>query len=1244
MILLAAALETIASPLEYRTFTSGAAVWLCASDRITTWRSDTRTARVVRLTDSLDVDSISDVSASDGTLWVLARSGLYSIDMATGTTTRVTAPTQYPPSGKCAADYDYVWVTGAASLDRYDKLSREWQSFSLPDRVAGTPTCGLYSDGDVVYLFGCKTLATLSIADEKWAVRPIGGFELSTSTTMLLDKSGPVFVDSLRACRYLVAAQSWDVVRSPAPILDILPQDTALYMLSADGVFRYDTRAAVITNIDIPDTRGAMRFARLGDELIIATPRAFVRYAISTKASATIDLPPQVDASTTIEALVALGTNLVAKYPAFFASFDLSTQVWESSAVAAKAARRVFSWDDDNGMRVQYTPRVGSQLRGSVQQDFRLTGKDSAYIRTDTITDISDTAIRPVLYWGNLLPSANLTLHNTFGRDRYLDIHFDNIDRGRSANRYIQYSGARADNIAGVRVGSADNQTIASPTLPVVRFEGGNAEIESRRFLRNRDRKIVRTQLGGGLLTTSSFCEVLPYRQDEQYNIRGLARDTSGALAIVPGSMTIAIDGQRIDSTLYSFSPLTGDIRFSRRDILDPTSVIVVSYRLQTVPQGIKNRLEFIPERHLGDFEYASATVSPSRWLSARAGVFTLQPGGVSLDTTNRRTLLDAALPLEFRRERPDLYLSLTPEMTWTASGKGLAGGLTMQSRLFKKVGFTFDGIVADDDFRSIDNMSKGFGSIRNRTEFSASYDVLPEIPLKYTQYDGLYQLGQEHRYEVSAGAHFARFPNGEVSLSRNRVDGKANFFILDVDTLIDTAYNPPDTTYPSTPIDTTMDLDRLKDKLKIKLYETSSPIVEKLLHLAKLSYEVSYTGFLTQKEEQTKRGAGNIWYLQTTISPIASIALTGNGTFRNNPPGSIVRTQFDPELRLLFSNAPPGVDLTLRYAIDYAKLDTAWRSISSIERSVNLILRPGAWTSVLSWASPRIGIAQSSSCQFDSLSPGFGDVVFGMRGMESRTTSPTLGLHIYPTGEITFRNENGWSLVDVPNIDTIITDAAGNLPDTLDTLYKFTNRNPLARWFTGHPPARFKTFNDLKWYFGSARLWQTRLEYQRDPSTPTLDKSVTHHYIQGWSRFEGTWLPWLKTATGITSNHRVTDFVEKQWVDSMFVPDSARWIMVSDSLPFEKRTYVTRTGPEISITFTPRGIGPIKKLINGHTLNLYWQNSHGHTRSSPDIGYSFFLKAVLKPNFFVQSTNSFSWSTADLQSYNGTISAGMLF
>ena len=66
----------------------------------------------------------------------------------------------------------------------------------------------------------------------------------------------------------------------------------------------------------------------------------------------------------------------------------------------------------------------------------------------------------------------------------------------------------------------------------------------------------------------------------------------------------------------------------------------------------------------------------------------------------------------------------------------------------------------------------------------------------------------------------------------------------------------PPDSSFPVDSIRPR--LDRNKDKLLFRLYETSSPFVESLLHINRLNYDVSYLLFNSLKEHVDSTTTGD--------------------------------------------------------------------------------------------------------------------------------------------------------------------------------------------------------------------------------------------------------------------------------------------------------------------------------------------------------------------------------------------------
>jgi len=79
--------------------------------------------------------------------------------------------------------------------------------------------------------------------------------------------------------------------------------------------------------------------------------------------------------------------------------------------------------------------------------------------------------------------------------------------------------------------------------------------------------------------------------------------------------------------------------------------------------------------------------------------------------------------------------------------------------------------------------------------------------------------------------------------------------------------------------------------------------------------------------------------------------------------------------------------------------------------------------------------------------------------------------------------------------------------------------------------------------------------------------------------QYTNTWLPWLQTITGVTSN-----FVSKTY--DQLIEMGGTYFLSSA---------VTQTGPIITISISDR-TWDIKTLSNSHTLNVTWKNEHGRT------------------------------------------------
>ena len=321
------------SPLDYKTFVNGSALWICNPAGILMYRNDTKSARSIVLCDTVENDSVLDVTENSSALWVLARSGVYQIDLSTTTVEKLPGGKKGRATDKLAVDDDYVWVALSDTLWRFDKLGREW--FAYPMINGDRRIYGMYSSGTNVYCVLPSTVKIFSTKDEKWLEFPDKkGMVISPDARFFLDKNTLVLVDGSSIFRYLVNSQSWDVVPTGSPVVDMLTQDSVVYYLAASGISKYATTTSVTQPQDIPDIGRAGTFGRLGDTLYCATASNVIKYDVHAKTSGTIIQPQNIPDYRVLKTIM-FGTTLIVLCPKNIGVFDQSTQFWENIPLAS---------------------------------------------------------------------------------------------------------------------------------------------------------------------------------------------------------------------------------------------------------------------------------------------------------------------------------------------------------------------------------------------------------------------------------------------------------------------------------------------------------------------------------------------------------------------------------------------------------------------------------------------------------------------------------------------------------------------------------------------------------------------------------------------------------------------------------------------------------------------------------------------------------------------------------------------
>ncbi|MBN1130532.1 MAG: hypothetical protein JXA71_16185 [Chitinispirillaceae bacterium] len=1214
--------------LDYRSYPSGQLFWLWTPQNILLYRFDTKALKTMLLSESAQGDSVHDIAENSGELWIVTQRGLYQIDMNTSTVERIPGGPSNFQASKAASDIDYAWVAKHDTLWKFDKLSREWFSYGLgANSVKPGHIIGAYSDGDRVYLITRSRVLHFSIADEKWSVYPMGAVSFSPAAHFYPGTTTLMVVEGNKVCRYIMEKLSWDVVTTPSDILDLHYSDDLLFLLTDDGVFQYTASSSSLKRLDIPDTRSIRCLSLLSDTtLMLASERSLIQYAITSRTMEYIPYPPQMGG--TFPDKIFQGDILL--YAQTLTLFNWSTRTWELFRVPDAAGRtNVLAWDD-RSLRLTYAPEFESQLHGNITQRVKLI--DGGYLY-DSVTLDSER----VFYYtpGKLGDDlyADLTLHTSLSGDRYMDLTFEK-EAGSLPEKGLFYRGEEDDYLESARLGTNTMTTTLSQTLPEVQYEGANAIVHSKQELATRDRKVVRAQGGAGLRTSRTMHSVLQYNKGGKYTLAD--PDSLKRYLIIPGSVRINVDGEEVDTLLFSVAPLTGVLTFNRRDLLDPSSVIMATYKVQTVPDSGLDVVELIPQNNFGVMSHGAATVSPLDWVSVQAGYASVSPrfsvrDSIGVDTLDSTTVFETRdstgraraignlmVPLEFRNTRRNFLLKITPELSYEAGKKAQAGAIGLQSRLGdwylgKATSLFLNTSLFDTAYEATDVISRGYGRKEKEIDAKIQHDILTALPLTGSYANRLSRFGNEEYIEASAGVHFQDVPKLDLILSRNVIDAD-NSRELVGDTTADTLI-----------------LDRKKDKIKLRFYEPSSPLAQSLLHLNKVSYDLSYTRFASHKESDLDPldsrinngprmpGSGDIMYGSLSLSPISSITVSGLTTYKKNSQDTVDFTdtitmhsvENSPYLLFQTIDAPPGFDISGTYAAEYvsaARTDTGGTSYDSgqvaIQRQFLVIVKPGTWTRHLAWLSPRFGMSHDLTCTYDTVKRSGVDIFLGSKQKSESNLTYSFGSHFYPTGEILFRQENAITASD-------------------------SIRN-------------FYTFNDLKWWFGANRLWQTRLEFNdivttsladgNNDGSPETELQFRKNFLKTFMFYDANWYSWLRTYERAS-----IDFARRD--SSFFEIDTVSGALVLRDTSANTLSF----GPELMVSFNVQRKGPIKMLLNYHTAKLAWTRENGRMKQGASFSYTTFVELILKPNVAFQSNNAMSWSHG-LFTYNGDLSMRLLF
>ena len=1056
------------SALSWRVFTRNENTWIHHPNGLLLFSTLSRSIKPFPVDPVRYIDTLTDCIEYDGYLWVASNAGLYQIDMATRSVERIARSGDSTATGKLAQDMDYLWFATDDALFQFDKLGREWLWFALPAPVSRV--AGVWSNGEEIFLLGSTELFRFSVATEKWNRYPLDR-PLSDGVVFYPGAASFKVLDGTTLALYRPGSFSWqytDCAIAPKLVAD---EDSVVYISDGKNVQRVTCESGMVKQLNIPNPGRITAIATMPDSLVFTTEKRIGRFSLQQETMEFIEYDQDVKTDAILKVIPTNAFLLVITDGAV-SWYDKETRSWQHvSRTGFRQKRKVFSWTEDEcGMR--YSRGMQSTVSGNLRtgMTFDWTGYDYdtsfSYRRESRMTDsgmqsvrVVDTTIDsvPLMEYAGPDVIGNVNVHTSDGNDRIADVFFNNSSRVTAPEKGIYYRGNRDDYLNSFRIGTTGSEFIESPLLPAVSMEGGTAALESRARLATRDRKIVRVTGGSGYIMTKTITRVLPYRADGTYDlVVKPAADSTGdddttgtadSTIIVKGSCRVIVDGEVLDTTLYNFYTSTGKLRFRALAPIDPVSSIVVEYKVRTVPEGRISNIEMLPSHRFGKLHFGNVTVAPNEWISAQAG-FT----GIDRDSLDQ--VFNVAVPLELRNTEKDLMLKLRPEFLYNTKNGTRAGGVQLQSCLGNKTGILFNSLFADTAFTSTDTLTRGYGARLSEYDMTLSHDIRQELPLAYYQHQRYAVDGKENRFALSAGARFTNLPFFEVSVSRNTFERTAAR--EDTAQAIDSLYTR-------------------KDKVKFRLYETSSKLLENLTRFHKVSYDITHSEYRSELPGSGSWVPGRLSSVNFSFAPVQRATLSGELLYRGKMhldglPSSDIR----PAMTLQMIDVPDGVDVSMISSLKYSRFASENYSTDSLDRSLRVVLKPGKWFSFLGWFSPRAKITQVTRCRFSSLDVPAGHLLLGNEGRTASVLAREAGVNLYPLDGVLFTNNNEWAEND--------------------------------------GKTSFRTNNRLQYVFNARNTLTAYWNYADLSTISTHDGLVS---------FDKIWVPWFRTMSGIKTDIR---------------------------------------------------------------------------------------------------------------------------
>jgi hypothetical protein len=837
-------------------------------------------------------------------------------------------------------DRRFVWVAVGDTLYRMDMTSREWVKIAVPSKGA-LAVRGLISFNEQVHVVASDAVHILTVASDDWVAVPHKDFTLAdgdfrrgedavyftqTRAIYRYDPSKRLFAEAAAKGRIDAASFGFDRVD----------------VVAGGRVYSFNARSFTLEPTPpVPMLRGIGSIARDGARLICVADIGLVSYTTPFNLS----VAPYPDYVTVDNGVFVFNYNghTVLYTRGGFVVYNPDRKLWSRVGIRNRGAasrKGLYGWDED-GAHVTFSDKYVGTPSGTA------TFRAQPYAG---YTDTSGLLVDPIV------PLANVTLNlRTEDFDgRILDLTVDNAATTLPPQKGLYYKGIDGDILSRASFGVQGTGLSRSGVSPQVVTEGASAVFSGA--VDGNGRSAVSATAGSGYILSQTEWRAIGYAADGLYYLRGLGDSRE----IVANSVKMYVDGVPLSATDFAYNPATRAVRLLRREKANPTSVIMVSFAERVYPIE-REAFEPLPENYFGQYNFVEGAVSPREWMSARAGLLTVNREG-----RDPSTMALVGIPMEWRGANGRSLL-LYPEVAYDSKFGAQSAGVTAGASGGGAFG-SYSGRWAGRDFMGLDMPTFAYQPLNDEHEINIGYDLRDNIRASVYQVHRRTEYNSLSNVELRTSYIGDALPDIEVAASG-----------------IFTENSPEAETRDR----------RHRESFTLRLSDLSVRGLSGTRGIHNAGYDFSWTEYMNSASEH-----GRVAYGMANFSPMRELTVTGTVIYRLNPSNYYLRSEINPQISVNTRDFPRGFDISSGYAVYVADL-AAGGSNAGTGGSVSGYFYPGEYADALKRFALYVYCSQETEMQLPVGAQPLMHVLFSDELTILKRTFHEGGLLFFPTDNL---------------------------------------------------------------------------------------------------------------------------------------------------------------------------------------------------------------------------------------------------